>query len=255
MNKVDRDIANLPDTTVSVKEKFGFDSQDGGAGLFGSRSSTCPTSIPTTCSTSRRRLPSCRASPSTAASWCRAITAPASRPISSRSPRGSTGRACASTSTAMSAVSISSARTRSSSRKGMQVTEFRDGILPWAYQHNVALVLRRVRCRPARRDVRHPARAGIVGPPDAARPEPRHPAASGLPPVCHRQYGRARRYHRPLSRHAADQPGADGPLVDRHHAQLSAARQRGGDRPGQGQALPQRPRAATSSTRWCGSPT
>src|SRR5690606_28474558 len=26
MNKVDRDIANLPDTTVSVKETFGFDS-------------------------------------------------------------------------------------------------------------------------------------------------------------------------------------------------------------------------------------
>jgi cobaltochelatase CobS len=24
-------------------------------------------------------------------------------------------------------------------REGMQVTEFRDGILPWAYQHNVAL--------------------------------------------------------------------------------------------------------------------
>ena len=27
MNKVDRDIANLPDTTASVKEKFGFDSK------------------------------------------------------------------------------------------------------------------------------------------------------------------------------------------------------------------------------------
>ena len=27
MNKVDRDIANLPDTTVSVKETFGFDSK------------------------------------------------------------------------------------------------------------------------------------------------------------------------------------------------------------------------------------
>ena len=27
MNKVDRDIANLPDTTVSVKEKFGFESK------------------------------------------------------------------------------------------------------------------------------------------------------------------------------------------------------------------------------------
>ncbi len=29
-------------------------------------------------------------------------------------------------------------------KDGMQVTEFRDGILPWAYQHNVALVLRRI---------------------------------------------------------------------------------------------------------------
>ena len=27
MNKVERDIANLPDTTVSVKEKFGFESR------------------------------------------------------------------------------------------------------------------------------------------------------------------------------------------------------------------------------------
>ena len=27
MNKMERDIANLPDTTVSVKEKFGFDSK------------------------------------------------------------------------------------------------------------------------------------------------------------------------------------------------------------------------------------
>ena len=26
MNKVDRDIANLPDTTVSVRETFGFES-------------------------------------------------------------------------------------------------------------------------------------------------------------------------------------------------------------------------------------
>jgi cobaltochelatase CobS len=40
----------------------------------------------------------------------------------------------------MSAVSTSSARTPSSSHDGKQVTEFRDGILPWAYQHNVALV-------------------------------------------------------------------------------------------------------------------
>jgi hypothetical protein len=46
----------------------------------------------------------------------RAITAPASRPISSRSPRASTGPACGSISTVTSAASISSARTRSSSR-------------------------------------------------------------------------------------------------------------------------------------------
>jgi len=34
--------------------------------------------------------------------------------------------------------------------------------------------------------------------------------------------------------------GQNGPLVDRHHAQLSAARQRGRHRPRQGEALPQR---------------
>ena len=90
--------------------------QDGGAGLFGGRPSMCRTSIPTICSTSRRRWRSSPASPTTAASWCRAITAPASRPISSRSRRASTGPACASISTAMSAASTSSARTRSSSR-------------------------------------------------------------------------------------------------------------------------------------------
>ena len=140
-------------------------------------------------------------------------------------------------------------------RDGQQVTEFRDGILPWAYQNNVALVLRRIRRRPPGRDVRDPARAGILRPADAARPEPRDPAASGVPPVRHRQHHRPRRHLGPLSRHAADQPGADGPLVDRDHAELSAARQRGRDRARQGEALSHRARAATSSTRWCASPT
>ena len=76
-------------------------------------------------------------------------------------------------------------------RDGKQVTEFREGLLPWALQHPTALVLRRIRCRPARRDVRDPARARGRGQADPARPEPRHPAASGLPPVRHRQHGRA----------------------------------------------------------------
>ena len=116
-------------------------------------------------------------------------------------------------------------------------------------------LLRRIRRRPPRRDVRHPARAGIVGPADAARPEPRDPSASGVPAVRDGQHDRPRRHLRPLSRHAADQPGADGPLVDRHDAELSAARQRGRDRAGQGQALPAPRTAARSSTRWCASPT
>ncbi len=139
-------------------------------------------------------------------------------------------------------------------REGMQVTEFRDGILPWALQNNVALVLRRVRCRPSRRDVRDSARSGIVGPVDAARPEQGDQAASVVPPVRHRQHGRPRRHVRPLSRHPADQPGPDGPLVDRHDAELSAARQRGRYRARQGEALSTTPKAATSSARWCASP-
>ena len=85
-----------------------------------------------------------------------------------------------------------------------------------AEQHRA--VLRRIRRRPARRDVRDPARARGVRPPDAARPAPRHPPASGVPAVRDRQHGRPRRHLRPLSRHAADQSGPDGPLVDRRDA-------------------------------------
>ena len=74
----------------------------------------------------------------------------------------------------------------------------------------------------------------VSGPADAARPEPGHPPASRLPAVRHRQHGRPRRHLRPLSRHPADQSGPDGPLVDRHHAQLPAARQGSRDRARQG---------------------
>ena len=82
-------------------------------------------------------------------------------------------------------------------RDGKQVTEFREGILPWALQHAVRARLRRVRRRPARRDVRDPARAGGRGQADAARPEqgdprrippsacspPRTPSAWATPPA------------------------------------------------------------------------
>ena len=101
-------------------------------------------------------------------------------------------------------------------------------------------LLRRIRRRPAGRDVRHPARARSFRPPDAPRPEQGHPPAPGLPPVRHGQHRRPRRYVRPLSRHPADQPGPDGPLVDRHHAELSAARQRGEHRRRQGAEVARR---------------
>ncbi len=108
-------------------------------------------------------------------------------------------------------------------RDGMQVTEFRDGILPWALQNNVALCFDEYDA--GRPDVMFVIQRvlGIVRQADASRPEQRDQAASGVPPVRHRQHGRPRRHVRPLSRHPADQPGPDGPLVDRHHAELSAA--------------------------------
>ena len=48
-------------------------------------------------------------------------------------------------------------------RDGKQITEFREGILPWALAAPVRPGVRRVRRRPAGRDVRHPARAGGRG--------------------------------------------------------------------------------------------
>ena len=140
-------------------------------------------------------------------------------------------------------------------RDGLQVTEFRDGILPWALQHNVALCFDEYDAgRPdvmfvIQRVLELSGRLTLLDQNRVIRPHP------GVPPVRHRQHDRPRRHLRPLSRHAADQPGPDGPLVDRHHAELSAARQRGRDRARQGEALSHRRKAATSSTRWCASPT
>ena len=56
---------------------------------------------------------------------------------------------------------------------GKQVTEFQDGILPWALQNNVALVFDEYDAGRPGRDVRDPARARAVGQADAPRPEAR----------------------------------------------------------------------------------
>jgi hypothetical protein len=114
-------------------------------------------------------------------------------------------------------------------------------------------VLRRIRCRPPGRDVRDPARARGRGQADPARPEPGDPPAQGVPPVRDRQHGRPRRHDRPLSRHAADQPGPDGPLEHRRDAELPAARRRVQHRAVEGADLRQRGRQARSA-RWSRSP-
>ena len=122
-------------------------------------------------------------------------------------------------------------------KDGQQVTEFRDGILPWAYQHNVALCFDEYDAgRPdvmfvIQRVLESSGRLTLLDQSRVIRP---HPAFRLFATANTIGLGDTTG---PLSRHAADQPGADGPLVDRDHAQLSAARQRGRDRARQGEAL------------------
>ncbi len=124
-------------------------------------------------------------------------------------------------------------------REGKQVTEYREGLLPWAIQHPMALVFDEYDAgRPdvmfvIQRVLEVEGKLTLLDQNRVIRPAPL------FPPVLDHQYGRARRHHRALSRHAADQPGPDGPLEYRGHAQLPAARRRDRDRPGQGPLLRQ----------------
>ena len=99
-----QEVAGLPDMKVSVRQVFGIDS-DMEVPAYSEPDDHVPDvdqDYRFDRGTTLAILAGFRA---TAASSSRAITAPASRRISSRSRRGSTGRACASTSTATSAVS------------------------------------------------------------------------------------------------------------------------------------------------------
>ena len=96
---------------------------------------------------------------------------------------------------------------------GKQVTEFRDGILPWALQHKIALVFDEYDAgRPdvmfvIQRVLEISGRLTLL---DQNKVINR----TGVPAVLDREHGRPRRYLRAVSRHPADQPGPDGPLVD-----------------------------------------
>ena len=109
-------------------------------------------------------------------------------------------------------------------KDGKQVTEFREGILPWALQHACALVFDEYDAgRPdvmfvIQRVLEVEGKLTLLDQNRVIRP---HPV---LPPVLHRQHGGPRRHHRALSRHPADQSGPDGPLEYRCHPELPAAR-------------------------------
>ena len=140
-------------------------------------------------------------------------------------------------------------------RDGMQVTEFRDGILPWALQNNVALCFDEYDAgRPdvmfvIQRVLELSGRLTLLDQNKVIKP---HPAFRLFATANTVGLGDT---SGPLSRHAADQPGPDGPLVDRHDAELSAARQRSRHRARQGEALPERRQGRDIVSRWCASPT
>ena len=79
--------SGLPDMKVSVRQVFGIDS-DLEVPAYSEPDEYVPDLDPDYRFDRRRRSPSSPASPATAASSSPAITAPANRPISSRSPRG-----------------------------------------------------------------------------------------------------------------------------------------------------------------------
>jgi cobaltochelatase CobS len=139
MNKVERDIANLPDTTVSVKETFGFES-----------SMVVPAySVP------NEHVPDIDPDYLFDRQTTMAILAgfAYNRRVMVSGYHG-TGKSthieqvAARLNWPCVRINLDSHVSRIDLvgkdaivvREGMQVTEFRDGILPWAYQHNIALV-------------------------------------------------------------------------------------------------------------------
>jgi len=139
MNKVDRDIANLPDTTASVREKFGFDSK----------------MVVPAYSVATEHVPDIDPDYLFDKATTLAILAgfAYNRRVMVSGYHG-TGKSthieqvAARLNWPCVRVNLDSHVSRIDLvgkdaivvKEGLQVTEFRDGILPWAYQHNVALV-------------------------------------------------------------------------------------------------------------------
>ncbi|WP_274427283.1 cobaltochelatase subunit CobS [Chelativorans sp. YIM 93263] len=139
MNKIDREIANLPDTTVSAKEVFGIDS-DMVLPAFSAADSHVPDVDPdylfdkqTTLAilagfTYNRRVMISGYHGTGKSTHIEQVAARLNWPCVRINLDSHVSRIDL---VGKDAIVV---------KEGKQVTEFRDGILPWAYQHNVALV-------------------------------------------------------------------------------------------------------------------
>ena len=138
MNKVDRDIANLPDTTVSVKETFGFDAK-----MVVPAYSVADQHVPdidpdylfdrqTTLAilsgfAYNRRVMVSGYHGTGKSTHIEQVAARLNWPCVRVNLDSHVSRIDL---VGKDAIVV---------KDGLQITEFRDGILPWAYQHNVAL--------------------------------------------------------------------------------------------------------------------
>ncbi len=139
MNKVDRDIANLPDTTISVKDMFGFESE-----MVVPAYKTADEHVPDV-------DPDYLFDPQTTLAILSGFAYNRRVMVSGYHGTGKSThieQVAARLNWPCVRVNLDSHVSRIDLvgkdaiviKEGMQVTEFRDGILPWAYQHNVALV-------------------------------------------------------------------------------------------------------------------
>jgi cobaltochelatase CobS len=139
MDKLDRDSANLPDTTVSVKDTFGFESKMV-VPAYSKRSEHVPDIDPdylfdqqTTLAilsgfAFNRRVMVSGYHGTGKSTHIEQVAARLNWPCIRVNLDSHVSRIDL---VGKDAIVV---------KEGMQVTEFRDGILPWAYQHNVALV-------------------------------------------------------------------------------------------------------------------
>jgi len=138
MNKIDRDISNLPDTTISVKEVFGFESS-----MVVPAYSAADAHVPDF-------DPDYLFDRDTTLAILAGFAFNRRVMISGYHGTGKSThieQVAARLNWPMIRVNLDSHVSRIDLvgkdaivvKDGMQVTEFRDGILPWAYQHNVAL--------------------------------------------------------------------------------------------------------------------